>query len=89
MRSLFFYAIDLVFKRLNFMFKTYVFTKLFLLSILLIILGWILNAMMWTGYFPHRFFESTIFLGLIIMYLGFGLLVVSLILGLFKMIRNV
>ena len=67
----------------------FAFTKLFLVSIALIILGWILNVLMWTGYFPHRFFESTIFVGLIIMYLGFGLFILSLILGLFKMIRNV
>lgn len=71
------------------MFKSYPFTKLFLLSILFMILGWILNAMMWAGHLPFKFNETTLFIGLIVMYIGLGLMVVSLIFGLFKIIRNV
>lgn len=71
------------------MFKTYPFTKLFLVLILCIILGWNFNAMMWTGHLPFKFNETTLFIGFIVMYIGFGLMVVSLIFGLFKIIRNV
>lgn len=71
------------------MFSTYPFTKLFLLSILGIILGWIINALSWTGYFPHSFLDITLFLGIGLMYLSFALLIVSLVLGIFKIIRNV
>ena len=71
------------------MFKKYLFTKLFIISILLMIIGWILNAMMWAGYFPHSFFNQTIFIGIILMFIGFSCLIVSLIFGIFKIIRNV
>lgn len=69
------------------MFKTFPFTKLFLISIILIILGWIINALIWTGFIP--WFDQGIFIAIAIMYFGFALCIVSLILGLFKIIRNV
>jgi len=52
------------------MFKSYPFTKLFLLSILFMILGWILNEMMWAGHLPFKFNETTLFIGFIVMYIG-------------------
>lgn len=67
----------------------YPFTNLFLLSILLMIIGWIINALMWTGYFPHRFFNQSIFIGMLLLYLGVGLGILSLLFGFIKIIRNV
>ena len=63
----------------------YPFTNLFLLSILLMII----NALMWTGYFPHRFFNQSIFIGMLLLYLGVGLGILSLLFGFIKIILNV